>query len=292
GQADALVEHRLTPAVHRLDTLEAFDRAARAAGVVADVHVKIDTGMGRLGVRHEEAAEFARAIKNFASVRVDGLMTHFASADDATRDSFTGEQLARFHEARDAFRAAGHAPTYFDMANSAATFAYPATRGNMVRPGGVLYGLWRDVLQRPQDGLPEFRPVMNVRSRIMLLKWIGAGETLGYGCTFEATRPTLVATVPIGYHDGYARALSNSGRAIVRGCFAPVAGRISMDLTLLDVTEVPGVERGDQVTLIGADGGLSVTAEEIAEIVGTISYEITCGISARVPRRFKAEGKE
>ncbi|HEV2883002.1 MAG TPA: alanine racemase [Pyrinomonadaceae bacterium] len=291
GQAGALVKHRLTPVVYRHDTAEAFDRAAREAGVVADVHVKIDTGMGRLGVRPEEAAEFARTIKNFANLRVDGLMTHFASADDAARDSFTAEQLARFHAARESFLVAGHAPTFFDLANSAATFAHPATHGNMVRPGGVLYGLWRDVL-RPREGLPEFRPVMNVRSRIILLKWIGAGEVLGYGCTFEATRPTLVATVPIGYHDGYARALSNSGRAIVRGRFAPVVGRISMDLTLLDVTGVPGVERGDQVTLIGADGQLSVTAEDIAKIAGTISYEITCGVSARVPRRFKEEGKE
>ena len=293
GQAGALVRDRLTPVVYRLDTAEAFDRAARLEGVVADVHVKIDTGMGRLGVCHEEAAEFARSIKNFVNLRVDGLMTHFAAADDAARDAFTEEQLARFRAARDAFRDAGHAPTFFDMANSAATFARPAAHGNMVRPGGVLYGLWRDVLRQAQeegeDGLPEFRPVMSVRSRIMLLKWIGAGETLGYGCTFEATRPTLVATVPVGYHDGYARALSNRGRAIVRGCFAPVAGRISMDLTLLDVTGVPGVEHGDQVTLVGADGELSVPAEEIAGIAGTISYEITCGISRRVPRRFKEE---
>jgi alanine racemase len=292
GQAGALLTHRLVPVVYRLDMAAEFDRAARREGIVADVHVKIDTGMGRLGVRHAEAAEFARSIKKFANLRVGGLMTHFASADEAARDPFTEEQLTRFRAAHDAFRAAGHAPDFVDMANSAATFAHPATRGNMVRPGGVLYGLWRDVLQRAQaGGLPEFRPVLNLRSRIILLKWIGAGETLGYGCTFKATRPTLVATVPIGYHDGYARALSNSGRVIVRGRFAPVAGRISMDLTLLDVTDVPGVEHGDRVTLIGADGELSVAAEDIGKLAGTISYEITCGISARVPRRFKEEKK-
>ena len=289
GQAGALIKHSLTPVVYRLDMAEAFDSAAREAGVVADVHVKIDTGMGRLGVRHEAAAEFARAVKKFTHLRVDGLMTHFASADDAARDPFTEEQSARFRAAQDAFRAAGHEPTFIDTANSAATFAHPAARGNLVRPGGVLYGLWRDVLQRAQDGLPEFRPVMNVRSRIILLKWIWAGETVGYGGTFAATRPTLVATVPVGYHDGYARALSNRGRVIVRDCYAPVAGRISMDLTLLDVTDVPGVERGDQVTLIGADGELSVPAEDVAELANTISYEITCGVSARVPRRFKGE---
>ncbi|HZG51836.1 MAG TPA: alanine racemase [Pyrinomonadaceae bacterium] len=292
GQAGTLIKQRLVPVVYQLDMAESFDRAAREAGIVADIHVKIDTGMGRLGLRQEAATEFARALKKHTNLRVDGLMTHFAAADDAAHDPFTGEQLARFRAAHDAFRAAGHAPTFIDLANSAATFAHPAARGNLVRPGGVLYGLWRDVLPRGQEGVPEFHPVMNVRSRIMLLKWIEAGETLGYGCTFAATRQTLIATVPIGYHDGYPRALSNRGRVIVRGRLAPVVGRISMDLTLLDVTDVPHVERGDQVTLIGADGELFVPAEEIAGIVGTISYEITCGVSRRVPRRFKEEGEE
>jgi alanine racemase len=159
-----------------------------------------------------------------------------------------------------------------------------------VRPGGVLYGLWRDVLP-PQSETPPLRPVLAVRSRIILLKWIEEGETLGYGCTFEATRPTRVATLPIGYHDGYVRALSNRGRVVVRGQYAPVVGRVSMDLTLLDVTDVQGVELDDEVTLIGTDGQLSMTAEEIAKIAGTISYEITCGISARVRRRYKGEGE-
>lgn len=287
GQAGACLAHKLVPVIYRLDMAEAFAAAARATGSVADVHVKIDTGMGRLGVRYSAAEEFARALKKFKHLRVDGLMTHFASADDAACDSFTGEQLARFHAALDSFRAAGHAPTFIDMANSAATFAHAAARGNMVRPGGVLYGLWRDVLPSQSES-PSLRPVLAVRSRIILLKWIGAGETLGYGCTFEAARPTLVATLPIGYHDGYVRALSNRGRVIVRGQYAPVVGRVSMDLTLLDVTDVHGVELNDEVTLIGADGELSLTAEEIAKIAGTISYEITCGISARVPRKYKA----
>ena len=289
AQAGACVRHRLTPVLYRLDMAEAFDRAAREAGVVADVHVKIDTGMGRLGIRYDEAAEFARALKRFPNLRVDGVMTHFASADDAAQDCFTEEQVARFKEARYMFRAEGHAPTFEDMANSAATFAHPVSRGNMVRPGGVLYGLWRDVLQ-PQTAAPPLRPVMSLRSRVALLKWVEVGETLGYGCTFEATRRTLVATLPVGYHDGYVRALSNRGRVIVRGQFAPVVGRISMDSTLLDVTDVHGVALNDQVTLIGADGELLVPAEDIAKTAGTISYEITCGVSGRVPRRFKGEG--
>jgi alanine racemase len=293
GQAGACLKHRLVPVIYRLDMAEAFASAARAAGIVADIHVKIDTGVGRLGVRYgAAAAEFARALKKITHLRVDGLMTHFASADDAASDSFTEEQSARFHATCDSFRAEGHAPNFIDMANSAATFAHTSMRGNMVRTGGVLYGLWRDVLQT-QSEPPPLRPVLAVRSQIILLKWIDAGETLGYGCTFKATRPTLVATLPIGYHDGYVRALSNRGRVIVRGQFAPVAGRVSMDLTLLDVTDVQGVELKDEVTLIGVCGQLSVTAEEIAKTASTISYEITCGISARVPRKFKGErGRE
>jgi alanine racemase len=283
GQAEECLGRRIVPVVYKLEMAEALDAAARAAGVVADVHVKLDTGLGRLGVRYDEAAEFAGKIFDLKNIRVDGLMTHFAAADEPRRDCFTEEQSKRYKDALAAFRARGHRPTYEHLANSAATFAHPETHGNMVRPGGVLYGLWRDVLP-PLAKAPALRPVMSLRSRITLLKRVHAGETLGYGCTFEASREMKVATVPAGYADGYARALSNRGRVIVRGKLAAVVGRVSMDLTLLDVTDVPGVEAGDSVTLLGADGELTVNAEDIAETIGTLSYEVTCGISARVPR--------
>jgi alanine racemase len=285
GQAEACVARGIVPVVYRLDMAEALDAAARAAGVVADIHLKVDTGMGRLGVRYDEAVEFARRLLALKNLRVDGVMTHFAAADEPGLDCFTEGQLQRFREAVAALRALGHNPTYEHMANSAATFAHPETWGNMVRPGGVLYGLWRDVLP-PLAQTPELRPVMSVRSRVTLLKRVHAGETLGYGCTFEAAREMTVATVPIGYADGYARSLSNRGRVIVRGRFAPVVGRVSMDLTLVDVTDVAGVEVGERVTLFGADAGLTITAEDLAQTAGTLSYEITCGISSRVPRRF------
>src|SRR2546421_1599372 len=286
GQAAECLRQSVVPVVYRLDMAKSLDAAARDAGKVADVHVKVDTGMGRLGVRYDEAAEFAERLRAFASVRVDGLMTHFAAADEPRRDCFTEEQLRHFREAVAAFRERGHRPTYEHAANSAATFAHPETRGNMVRPGGVLYGLWRDVLP-PLADAPSLRPVMSVRTRITLLKRVHAGETLGYGCTFEAAREMTVATVPVGYADGYARALSNRGRVIVRGMLVPVVGRVSMDLTLLDVTDVPGVETGDRVTVLGADVELAVPAEDIARTAGTLSYEITCGVSARVPRLFR-----
>jgi alanine racemase len=289
GQAERCLSQGIVPVVYRLDMAESLNAAARAVGKVADIHVKVDTGMGRLGVRFDEAAEFAESLRAFENVRVDGLMTHFAAADEPRRDCFTDEQLQRFLAAVAAFRERGHRPTYEHMANSAATFAHPETHGNMVRPGGALYGLWRDVLP-PLADLPELRPVMAVRTRVTLLKRVHAGETLGYGCTFEAAREMIVATVPAGYADGYARALSNRGRVIMRGRYVAVVGRVSMDLTLLDVTDVEGVRVGERVTMLGADGELTVNAEDIAQTAGTLSYEITCGISARVPRVFKSEG--
>lgn len=288
GQAALCVKEKLVPVVYRLDMVEALDRAAREAGAIADVHLKIDTGMGRLGVRYDEVSAFADALRAFTNVRVDGVMTHFAAADDPDLDCFTDEQMARFRRAVGVLRERGHKPRFEDMANSAGAFAHPASWGNMVRPGGVLYGLWRDILP-PAPETPRLKPVMALRSRITLLKKVHAGETLGYGCTFEASREMLVATLPIGYNDGYVRALSNRGRIIVRGQYASVVGRVSMDLTLVDVTDVQGVTLNDCVTLLGEDGGLAITAEEMAKTAGTLSYEITCGISKRVPRVVNSE---
>ncbi len=285
GQEQACIQHGLVPVVYRLDMLEALDRAALRAGVVANAHLKIDTGMGRLGVRHDAAREFIEAMRAFKNVRVDGVMSHLAAADEPDRECFTRDQITRFREVVKMMRERGINPTYEDLANSAATCAQEDSWGNMVRPGGVLYGLWRDTLP-PIDKPLNLRPVMSLHSRIMLLKWVRAGETLGYGCTFEASRDTLVATLPIGYNDGYLRSLSNRGRVILRGRLVPVVGRISMDMTLVDVTGVEGVELNDRVTLLGEEDGLSVPAEDIAKTAGTLSYEITCGISQRVPRFY------
>ncbi len=285
GQAAACIQQSLIPVVYRLDLIETLDAAARDAGIIADVHVKIDTGMGRLGVRFDEVAEFADALKRFEHIRVDGLMTQFAAADDPTCESLTENQIERFENVGRVFRAHGFAPGYQHSGNSAGIFSHPEALGNMVRPGGVLYGLWRDILP-PSTENNRLRPVMSVHSRIMLLKGVPQGETIGYGCTFEASRKSLVATVPIGYDDGYLRGLSNRSHVIVRGTYAPVVGRISMDLTILDVTSVEGVELGDTVTLLGRNGDLEIPAEELARIAGTLSYEVTCGIGERVPRVY------
>jgi alanine racemase len=288
GQAAACVQHKLTPVVYRLDMLEALNRTAANAGVIADVHVKIDTGMGRLGIRYDELSEFVTALDQFRNVRIDGIMTHLAAADDAACQPLTRDQIERFDDAVLVFRDHGYRPTYLHLANSAGTYGHRESWANMVRPGGVLYGLWRDVLP-VSTSRPQLLPVMSLHSRIILLKWVPSGETIGYGCTFEVSRRSLIATLPVGYHDGYMRGLSNRGHVIVRGVYAPVVGRISMDLTLIDVTDVPGVEIDDQVTLLGSNRenpGLKIAAEDLARIAGTLSYEVTCGISERVPRVY------
>ena len=288
GQEAALLHHRLTPVVYRLDMIESINRAAADAAVMANVHLKIDTGMGRLGVRADEVADFCGGLSQFKNIRVDGLMTHLAAADDESKELFTSDQIRKFDHAMATVRARGIQPAFIHAANSAATFTQSRPGDNLVRPGGSLYGFTRDVFP---DSIvsPPLRPVMSLHSRIMLLKRVPRGEKLGYGCTFETKRDSLIATLPIGYDDGYSRALSNLGRILVRGQFAPVVGRVSMDLTLIDVTDTSGVSINDPVTLLGCENGNSITAEDIGELAGTISYEVTCGISNRVPRIYKAK---
>ena len=288
GQAAACIQRGLTSVVYRLEMIEALNQAGANAGVVADVHVKIDTGMGRLGVRFDQLSEFVGALNQFRNVRIDGLMTHLAAAEDESCQPLTHDQIERFDEAVTVFRVHGYRPTHLHLANSAGVYGHRESWGNLVRPGGVLYGLWRDVLPVAESS-PGLLPVMSLHSRICLLKWVPPGETIGYGCTFEASRRSLIATLPVGYHDGYMRGLSNRGQVIVRGMFAPVVGRVSMDLTLIDVTDVAGAEVDDQVTLLGwnrENAELKVTAEDLARIAGTLSYEVTCGVSERVTRVY------
>ena len=288
GQAAACIQHKLTPVIYRLDMLEALNQAAIEARAIVDVHVKVDTGMGRLGVRFDQMSEFAGAVERFPNVRIDGLMTHLAAADDNACRPLTLDQIRRFDETVEAFRARGYRPTHLHLANSAGVFGHREAWGNMVRPGGVLYGLWRDVLPLSVSD-PQLVPVMSLHSRIIMLKWVPPGETIGYGCTFEASRRSLIATLPIGYHDGYRRGFSNRAHVIVRGVYAPVVGRVSMDLTLIDVTDVAGVDLHDKVTLLGWDRRnqeLRIKAEDLARIAGTLSYEVTCGVSDRVRRVY------
>lgn len=284
GQEQLLLNHDITPTVYRLEIAEKFNQAAKELGVIADVHIKVDTGMNRIGVRWDELNEFAEGMKRFTNLHVDGLMTHFASADSDTE--FTNLQIKRFNDSLELLQEKGFRPSFKDLANSPASVGHPLSRGNMVRIGGILYGLGDDVLPKNIDK-PELKPVMTLHTKIAFLKRVPKGETLGYSRTFETQKDSLIATIPIGYQDGYMRQLSNKSKVIVNGVFADVVGRISMDWTLVDVTDVPNVIVGDEVILIGEQNGLVIKTEELAGLVETISYEVTCGIHRRVPRVFK-----
>lgn len=285
GQEKYLLENKLTPVVYQLEKAALFDRAALKANIIADVHIKIDTGMGRIGVRFDEVSEFVEGLQKFKNIRVDGLMTHFAAADNLSENDFTDEQIKRFNEAAATFESKGFRPTYKDLANSPGAIAHPRSRSNLVRIGGILYGLGDDVLPQEIDK-PTLKPVMSLHTRITQIKCVPKGETLGYSRKFKTERDSLIATVPIGYQDGYSRSLTNRGCVIINGHYAPVVGRISMDWTILDVTDVPNIKVNTEVILIGESGELKVTTEQLARKTDTISYEITCGINRRVARKY------
>ncbi|MBV6495456.1 MAG: Alanine racemase 1 [Pyrinomonadaceae bacterium] len=286
-QAAAAIDNELTPVVCRIDSAEALDSLAASRNIRQKLHIKVDTGMGRIGVPYSEAGEFAAAIARLKNLEVEGLMTHFASADDLSQSDYTNFQIDRFGAAVELFANAGIRPAILDLANSPASVAFPRSRVGLVRLGGILYGLGGDIL--PDVPQPELRRVMSVTSEVGFLKKVSAGDSLGYGRTFVAERKSVIATVPIGYADGYPRALSNKGEMIVLGKKAPVVGRVSMDWTILDVTDIPNVEVGTKVTVIGSDGGETILAEDLAAATGTISYEITCGFGSRVARKFVPE---
>jgi alanine racemase len=286
GQEKLLLNFDLTPTIFRLDLAERFNRAAKEQNVVADVHLKVDTGMNRLGVRWDELNEFAEGLKKFTNLKIDGVMTHFAAADNLDENEFTNLQIKRFNEAVQLLQEKGFRPSFRDLANSPASVAHPGSHGNMIRLGGVLYGLGGDVLPKNIEK-PELKAVMSLHTKITLLKRVPKGETLGYSRTFTLQRDSIIATIPIGYQDGYLRGLSNCGRVLVNGRYADVVGRISMDWTLIDVTGIENVKIGDEVVLIGVQNGFRIETEELAQKTKTISYEVTCGIHKRVPKIFK-----
>ena len=283
GQEADIVANELTPVIFDIDIAEVL--AGYLGDRSYDIHVKIDTGMGRLGVRWPEAREFARALKRSSNLNVTGIMSHFASADDPGQDEFTAKQIERFEESVRTFEDEGFTPTIVDIANSPGSIRRPDARERMVRLGGALYGLIDDIVPSA-DEQPELKPVLSLVSRIAFIKDVPAGVGLGYGQTFHTSRDSRIALVPIGYADGYPRGESNSQNAIINGCLTPVVGRVSMDWTILDVTDCPGVKKGAEVTFIGQDGDHEIRASALARTIGTIGYEITCGISPRVPRIF------
>ena len=298
---EELLAHDLVPVVYHAGHLQALSRASRTRGLESGrirVHLKIDTGMARLGVRPSELASLLEAFASFPQIVIDGVMTHLACAEDGADESVAA-QLVRFDAAVAQVRAAGHSPRWLHAANSAALLRAvrspegPDARFTAVRPGIALFG---GAGAEPLD----LRPTLRLRSEVVDVRTIAVGEGVGYGHTFRATRPTTLATVPLGYADGLPRVLSNGFSLLLRGRRAPIVGAVSMDLVTLDVTDLPGVRIRDEVVALGAssvDASRSprttdrpidtITVDEIARASGLIPWDVMTSISRRVPRFYR-----
>ena len=289
GEEEAVVEYRLTPAVWQEESVALLQGAAERLRADVAVHVKVDTGMSRLGVTLEQLPALVQRIASSSRLKLEGLFTHLASAE-VVDASDVELQASRFERALDVACRAGATPALVHVANSAAIAGRRALHKNFVRPGLSLYGYYLPFVsasgQPVEERALDVRPVLSWKSSIIGLRDVPPGQGVGYNARFVAARPSRIAILPLGYADGLNRHLSSAGRVLLRGAFAPIAGNVSMDITLIDVTSIPGVEIGDEVTLIGADGEARITAWEHATLSHTVPYEILCNINARVPRRY------
>jgi alanine racemase len=276
-----IAEHRFIPLVSDLEEARAY--AALAAGEPLGIHVKLDTGMGRIGIWQDDAVEILRAIRALDGLRIAGIASHLPSAD--SDETFTRSQLEHFETLVSLLRADGLASPVVHVENSAGIIGFPAHAGEMVRPGLMIYG------SSPVPAFqPKLRPAMTWKTRVVLMREVGAGRSVSYGRTFTTDRPTRIATLAVGYADGYRRHLSgNNAKVLVRGKRCAVLGRVTMDQILVDVTALPEVEVGEEVVLIGRQGDEEISAAELAEKAGTIAWEIFTGIGPRVVRVGAAE---
>ena len=279
GHDKILVDKNITQAVFDLKSAQALSAAALQANKVAKVHLAVDTGMNRIGCRPEEAGELAAAIAGLPHVYLEGVFSHFAAADEKDK-TYSKKQLAAFKTAL-----ANIADQKIDIPivhldNSAGITEIPAAHFNMVRQGITLYGWWpsHEVKQSM-----DLQPVMTLKAEIVFIKDIPAGEKISYGCTYETKRPTKLATLPLGYADGISRKLSNTGYVSIRGCKAPILGRVCMDQMMVDVTDIPNVQVGDEAIIFG---GGEISLDTVAEWMETINYEVICLLSTRIPRKY------
>jgi alanine racemase len=283
-QAELVVTLRLDQCVTDAGQAEALARAAAPRDRVVPLHLKIETGMGRVGIAPDQAPGVAARIAALSGVRLDGVMTHFAEAE-AEDQGFTRAQLASFTATVEALRAAGVRPALRHAANSAALLYVPEARLDLVRPGIMLYGC------HPRGGGsrdPVLAPALRLRTAVSQVKDVPRAGSVSYGRTFIALRDTRVATLPLGYADGASRALSNRGQVLIRGRRVPIIGRVCMDMLMVDATTIPDVAIGDEAVLIGSQGDSEISADEVAALLGTISYEVLCRIGPRVPRVYIA----
>lgn len=279
------IKYGLTPTVYSFEGARALAKIARQLHRTVKIHLKVDTGMGRVGIASQHAFALIEEITSFGNLQIEGIYTHFPAADCSDKESvkFTLNQIKQFRQIVEKARHKGIDIPLAHAANSAAVLKYTRSYFDLVRPGLMIYGLY------PARGTKlHLRPALQFKTRIVYLKWVSAGRSVSYGRTWIARQPTRVATLPVGYADGYNRLLSNRGAVLVRGKRLPVIGRVCMDMCMVDVTPLKKeVKIGDEVVLIGRQGKERITAEEIADKMGTINYEVTCNISKRVPRMYK-----
>ena len=288
-QYPELIEWDITPTIYTYDMAKSLDQIAKSAGKTVNIHIKIDSGMSRIGFLVEEkTVETIQAIHAMEYLNIQGIFTHFACAD--TKDkSHVEQQITKFRWMIDQLKRVGISPDICHCSNSASIMELSTEHMNMVRAGIILYGLY------PSDEVSmdvlDLKPVMSLYSHVVHLKEVEAGTTVGYGATYEAKKRTKIATIPVGYADGYPRSLSNKASVLIRGKRAPIIGRICMDQFMVDVTDIPEVDMGDVVTLIGCDGDDILSVEEISEMAGSFNYEFICDVSWRVPRVYYKDGK-
>ena len=290
GQIKETIEYNLTPVIFDLNTAQRMSDEGKRVNKRVKVHVKIDTGMGRLGISHKDIVPFFSKLRDIANLEVEGVLSHLSTADgDSPEDrDFISLQLQRFEECIREIDMLGFSPPLRHIANSAATIDLPPSFCNVLRPGLMLYGAY------PSSRFAEkirLKPVMSLKTEIMQIKSVPAGYSISYKRTFVTQRNSVIATLPIGYADGYSRLLSNRGAALVGGEKTPVVGTVCMDMTMVDVSKVPNVHVGDEAVLIGRQGDKEISADEMADKIGTISYEVFCGVSKRVPRIYIKGGK-
>jgi alanine racemase len=282
-EAQRLVDLSLTPSVVSSEVALALARVASERRIEMPVHLKVDTGLNRYGLPASKAADLGRWLRDLAGIQTEGLFTHFASADEGDK-SYTVEQHKLFLAVAEQLdwvpiRHVSNTATLLDM---------PDMSLDMVRPGLGIYGCYPS--SQVKRSLP-LRPVLSLRGRIARLTSLAPGESVSYGRTWRAPRPSLIGLLMCGYADGLPRALSNRGSVLVRGRRAPIVGRVCMDMCMVDVSDIPDVALDDEVVIIGRQGEEEISADEVAELCGTISYEILCGISARVPRLYLRQGR-
>jgi alanine racemase len=279
---DRVLQYDLTPVIFQKESLKLLMKATEHWPKKVRVHIKVDTGMGRLGVPLNLWPIFLREVKRCPKIEIEGMLSHFSMTDD--QDGYTTYQSKEFQRAAAMVKKMGISCKYLHMASSAILTAFPAYPGNLVRPGIMLYGSYPS---RMFQNVIPLKPILTLKTHIHFLKRVPPGTKISYGGTFVTKRDTLVATLPIGYADGYSRQLSNQGDVLIRGKRAPVIGRVCMDFVMVDATDIPKVSLGDEVVLMGRQGRQQITAEEIAEKINSISYEVLCLIGKRIPRVYK-----